>query len=484
MMARAVRCAALALALAFQPAELAVVHATDRCRHEAAFVRPSATGLAPSVVLRGGSAFCAQIRTPVQAILATKGGSPVQTSPQNEEVLSCSLKGLVPRLLAPALLLALSVGFPTVSPAELTTEQKVAANVWSVVDQGFVDRSFNNQDWMKIRQSVVKKNYASRDEAYETISNDLLKPLGDQYTRFINPTKYEALRNSIVGGKGQDVSGIGVTLSIDKKAQRVKIVDTIEGSPAAKAELERGSIITEVNKVRVDDGKATPEDVAALVRGPVGTIAKVKFIEPGSPDDEYEVDIQRNKFTVRPVTHGVNGKTGWIKIKQFDTQTAELVKGAVEENLKKGADCHVVDLRDNAGGFFRAGVDTAALFLEEGSAVVSVVNKDGLQDAFKAEKEGIDTENPLFLLVNENTASASEIMTGALKDNERAKIVGVKTFGKGVVQTVTPLVDGSGVAVTIARYETPNKIDINKKGIEVDGPASKTSMCPDAYPNL
>ena len=347
---------------------------------------------------------------------------------------SWGLKQFAPKLLAPALLLAIAVGLPVATPAELTTEQKVAAQVWSVVDQGFVDRTFNNQDWMKLRESVVKKNYGSREEVYETISKDLLKPLGDQYTRFIDPVKYEALRNSIVGGKGQDISGIGVTLSIDKKAQRVKIVDVVEASPAEGAELERGSLITEVNKVRVDDGKTSPEEVAAMVRGPVGSTVTVKVIEPGSPDDEVEVDIQRSKFTVKPVTHGVKGKTGWIKVKQFDTQTAALVKSALEDNLKQGADCHVVDLRDNAGGFFRAGVETAGLFLEEGNPIVSVINKDGLQDSFKAEKDGVDVENPLFLLVNENTASASEIMTGALKDNARAKVVGTKTFGKGVVQ--------------------------------------------------
>jgi carboxyl-terminal processing protease len=105
------------------------------------------------------------------------------------------------------------------------------------------------------------------------------------------------------------------------------------------------------------------------------------------------------------------------------------------------------------------------------------------QDAFASSKDGVDTASPLFLLVNGNTASASEIMTGALKDQGRAKIVGEKTFGKGVVQTVTPLADGSGVATTIARYETPNHVDINKKGIEVDADAGG-AMCPDPYPNL
>ena len=142
----------------------------------------------------------------------------------------------------------------------------MVAQVWSVVDQGFVDRTFNNNDWMKLRQKAVKRDFASRDEAYEVITNELLKPLGDQYTRFIDPVKYEALRTSIVGGKGQDVSGIGVTLSIDKKAQRVKIVDVVEGSPAAQAELVREALITEVNKVRTDDGKVEP---GAVRRGKV-----------------------------------------------------------------------------------------------------------------------------------------------------------------------------------------------------------------------
>lgn len=155
----------------------------------------------------------------------------------------------------------------------------------------------------------------------------------------------------------------------------------------------------------------------------------------------------------------------------------------VEKSQAAGVSCRVIDLRDNAGGFFRAGVDTASLFLPAGKSEVSVINKNGVSDSFKTEKDGLDTTNPLFLLVNGNTASASEIMTGALKDNGRATVVGERTFGKGVVQTVSALPDGSGIAVTIARYETPNKIDINKKGIEVDSPDT-SKMCPDPYPGL
>lgn len=310
----------------------------------------------------------------------------------------------------------------------------------------------------------------------------MLKKLGDKYTRFITPTKYEALRNSIVGVKGEDVSGIGVTLSNDKDSGRVKIVDTIEQSPAAETGLKRNSLVAEVNKIRTDSTQTTAEEVAALVRGPTGSKVEIKVVEPGSTA-ESTFTIERRKFAVRPVTSGVAGKTGYVKIKQFDQQTAELVKTALEANAAAGATCDVVDLRDNAGGFFRGGVDTAGLFLGKGAVEVYVINKDGTGDTFAADRDGPDTAHPVFLLVNGNTASAAEILTGALKDNGRAKVVGERTFGKGVVQTVTPLFDGSAVAVTVARYETPKHEDINKKGIVPDAPPG-SPLCPDPYPGL
>lgn len=385
------------------------------------------------------------------------------------------------KLFPAALALQIALGMPMAAPAELSDAQKIVAQTWSIVDATYVDRTFNNNDWFKIRQSLIKRPYAEKDEAYKAISEEMLKPLGDQYTRFIDPVKYAALRDSIVsGGKGQDVSGIGVTLSIDKVAQRVKIVDVVEGSPASEAGLKAADVIVEVNKVRTDTGSTTPEEVAALVRGPTGSKAVVKVVSGGS---EKELSMDRRTVKVKPVVSGTNGKMGYIKIKQFDQQTVGLVKDALKANLDAGVNCHVIDLRDNAGGFFRAGVDTAGLFLDAGKQAVFVVNKDGVQDQFATEKAGDDTKNPVYVLVNEYTASASEIMTGALKDNGRATVVGTKTFGKGIIQTVTPLADGAGVAVTIARYETPNHIDINKKGIEPDAPLG-AQMCPDPYPKL
>eukprot|EP00960_Hanusia_phi_P066320 766375-Hanusia_phi.AAC.1 len=232
---------------------------------------------------------------------------------------------------------------PTISHADFTQEQALAADVWSVVDATFVDRTFNNHDWMKLRQNVVKRDYTDRQQAYDAISKDLLEPLGDKYTRFIDPVKFEALRNSIVsrravrhssdilrsGRQGArceleisssfdtcghatkehvQVSGIGVTLSVDKQSKLVQIVDVLDASPAAEAGLKRGSLVVEVDGIRTDDGRSTPDDVAALLRGPTATQAKLKLRLPGS-QEEREMTLERRKVAVKPVTAGMNGKT-------------------------------------------------------------------------------------------------------------------------------------------------------------------------------
>jgi len=425
------------------------------------------------------SASLTQQRASGQASLRKSRASPL---PSLTATASGSWAERAGRAVLPAALgLAVAVGAPVIAPAELSPQQQTVADAWTVVDAVYVDRTFNNQNWFEIRQNLVKRKYASSEEAHKAISEEMLKPLGDQYTRFINPQKYESLKQSITqGGNGQEVSGIGVTLAVDKQSQLVKIVDVAEGGPAEKAGLKRNTLFKEVSKVKSEPGQVTAEEIAALVRGPTGSEVTMIVSEGGA---DKELTVTRQKVNIKPVTGGVSGKTGWIKIKQFDTKTAELVQAEVDKQAAGGVSCRVVDLRDNAGGFFRAGVDAASIFLEAGKQEVSVVNKAGASDSFATEKDGSDTKTPLFLLVNGNTASASEIMTGALKDNKRATVVGERTFGKGVVQTVTPLSDGSGVAVTIAKYLTPSKVDINKKGIEVDS-ADTAGMCADPYPNL
>jgi len=171
---------------------------------------------------------------------------------------------------------------------------------------------------------------------------------------------------------------------------------------------------------------------------------------------------------------GVDGKVGVVRIKSFSGTTADSVKSELESLKKKGAQNFVLDLRGNPGGLLPGGVDTASLFLEANKPVVFVVDKKGVVDAQTTLADGIDLDSPLILLVDKNTASAAEVMTAALKENQRVTVAGEQTFGKGIVQTIRQLENGDngGVAVTIARYETPQHHDINKQGIPVDIKAS------------
>ena len=168
------------------------------------------------------------------------------------------------------------------------------------------------------------------------------------------------------------------------------------------------------------------------------------------------------------VTSQLQGKTGFVRIKQFSTATTADVKSAREGLKAKGAQSLVIDLRQNTGGYFTGGVDVARLLLPKDAKITTVTDNRLNRVEYQTYEDGLDISTPLYLLVDGKTASASEILSSALQDNGRAKLVGVKTFGKAVIQTVSRLEDGSGVVVTTARYETPKGTNINQAGIEVD----------------
>ena len=194
--------------------------------------------------------------------------------------------------------------------------------------------------------------------------------------------------------------------------------------------------------MRFDGGKATPDDVVVVVRGPegskVGMVVErdgkiVDFILTRAP---VKITSVRSYMGDKP---GVDGKVGVIRIKIFSGTTAETVKTELESLKKKGAQNFVLDLRGNPGGLLPGGVDTASLFLEENKPVVFVVNKKGVVDTQSTLVAGIDLDTPMVLLVDKNTASAAEVFTAALKENQRATVAGEQTFGKGIVQTICQL---------------------------------------------
>jgi len=339
-----------------------------------------------------------------------------------------------------------------------------------------VDRTFGGKDWFKLRQSVVKRDYKSDEEVYAALK-DTLSNLGDPYTRYLPPAQYTALINSAVG----ELTGVGLELTAEEGASGgVRIVNVADGSPAIGSGILPGDILENV------DGTPTaglsPEEVAALIRGKQNTKASLRVKSPASRGGKVtDYEIVRQPFKLKGVSwERVKSKgkdVGLITIKTFSGTTRDDVLKALLSFSERGSavDAIVFDMRNNGGGLLQGAIETANLLLPPGKVVVFTVAKDGQQEVQMTLPGGIpsnepslpDLTTPLYLLVNENSASATEVLAGALRDNGRAKVVGTKTFGKGIIQNVQELQQG-GVAITVAKYETPLHNNINKVGIKPD----------------
>lgn len=350
----------------------------------------------------------------------------------------------------------------------LTEEQKLVAEAWRVTDREFVDREFGGQDWFSVRQKMLKQRYDSRVDAYDQV-RAMLAALDDKYTRFLTPSAYDAVFVTATGG----VVGIGVELQTETEpSNRVTINNVVPGGPADRAGVRPGDEI--VNADGEDCTRLSAEEASKYVRGAAGS--KLRLVVRSSPDAEQRVVlIERAEVKLAAVTKSsatLGGvPVGFVTIRQFSTSTAADVKAALADVLAKRPAALVLDLRGNTGGYFTGGVDVARLLLPKGRPITFVTDNRRNVVTYETYDDGLDTETPLYLLVDSRTASASEILSSALQDNGRAKLIGCsgpRTFGKAVIQTVSPLSDGSGIVVTTARYQTPQRTDINKKGIAVD----------------
>lgn len=361
---------------------------------------------------------------------------------------------------------ALAAGYGSMSD-----EQKAVAEAWRLVDNSFLDRTFNGQDWFEMRQNYVKQKYKNMDEA-RTAIEEMVGSLGDKYTRYLSPSKYQSLVDSATG----TLAGVGVEIAQNKDTGRIYASDLEETAPARRAGIQPGDLFVEVDGTKFTTKDATPDDVALKLRGPGGSKVGVVMERNGQTLDfiltreAIKISSVRSYMSPTPVS---GQKVGVVRIKSFSGTTADTVAEKLAELKKKGATAYVIDLRGNPGGLLPGGVGTASLFLEQDKPIVFVVSKTGVADSQLSLANGMETDAPMVVLVDANTASAAEVFTAAMKENDRAVVAGEQTFGKGVVQTIRGLSDNNGgVAITVARYETPQHNNINKQGIPVNIPTS------------
>ncbi|NMG11406.1 carboxyl-terminal processing protease CtpC [Brasilonema sp. UFV-L1] len=340
------------------------------------------------------------------------------------------------------------------SPKELVDE------VWQIINRQYVDGTFNKVDWQAVRREYLNKSYTNKQEAYKSI-REMLKKLDDPYTRFMDPEEFKNMQVDTSG----ELTGIGIQIGLDEKTKKLTVIAPIEDTPAEKAGVLAKDIITKING-KSTEGMDTNQAVS-LIRGEAGTPVNLTVLRNGQ---EKEFRITRAKIEIHPVEYSQKqtpvGKVGYIRLKQFSAHASKEMQQAIRNLEAKQVDGYVLDLRNNPGGLLFSSIEIARMWMNKGTIVST---KDRFAEVEREIANGRAlTTKPLVVLVDKGSASASEILSGALQDNKRAVLIGSQTFGKGLVQSVRPLDDGSGLAVTIAKYYTPNNRDINKHGIDPD----------------
>ena len=351
-----------------------------------------------------------------------------------------------------------------ITPANATlsdSPKAVLDEAWQIVNHEYVDESFNQTDWQAIRHSLLGQEYSSRQQAYSALRR-ALRTLADPYTRFLAPEEYNVLTDQTSG----EVSGIGIRLRRETRTGKIVVVETMTNSPAEQAGIQAGDHVLMV------DGQSTRtmtvEAVSELIRGEVDSQLTLTIADRS--ERQHTLILTRARIEVPTVHHSIReqnaARIGYIRLTEFNAHASEQMVMAINVLLENHAEAFVLDLRGNPGGLLYASIEISRMWLQRG-AIVRTVDRQGQSEEITANRTAL-THLPLAVLVDGQSASSSEILTGALRDNQRATVVGSPTFGKALVQSLHSLSDGSGIAVTVAHYFTPNGTDISTKGITPD----------------
>ena len=331
--------------------------------------------------------------------------------------------------------------------------------VWRLVNAKYVDQTNNAQNWQKWRHKYDDKILTNED-AYVAI-NTMVASLNDPYTKFLDPKEFAEETSSIKGS----LKGIGIQIAV--KDGKLTVIAPIEDTPAEKAGLKADDEILEI------DGKSTKgitvDKAADQIRGKEGT--QVKLLVKRKDQAPKLYTITRANIEIKSISQKLPenitmpNDISYIRLSSFISRNAGTeFRSILEQGYNKKG--FIIDLRSNPGGLLSNAIYISDMFLDDG-VIVSTVDRDGYRETQNATK-GVVTRKPVVVLINKGSASASEIFSGAMKDNGRAVIVGEQSFGKGLVQEINKLPYDAGINITIQKYLTPNGTDINKKGITPD----------------
>ena len=363
------------------------------------------------------------------------------------------MKKLASILIMTAVIIGTGTAFAA-TPAELYDD------VWKIVNKKYYDPTNNAQDWNKWRYRYENK-LKTKEDAYVAIET-MLSSLNDPYTRFLDPKEFNEETESIKGS----LKGIGTQIGL--RDGELVIIAPLEDSPAEKAGLLADDRILEING---ESTKGINIDAAAdKIRGEKGTTVTLLIQRKGVPNKLYSVvrdEIEVKSVSCKPPfeTTKIPNDIQYIRLSSFISKNAA---GEIESilNNSSGMKGFIIDLRSNPGGLLTNAIYISDMLLK-GGVIVSTVDRDSYKTTTRARYQQV-TDKPIVVLINKGSASASEILSGALKDNHRATIVGEQSFGKGLVQEINKLPDEAGMNITIQRYLTPSGTDINKKGITPD----------------
>ncbi len=333
------------------------------------------------------------------------------------------------------------------------TPQKLFEHTWQVVKNEYYDPNFNKQYWIRWKNHYHGKIKTEEDAkvAIET----MLSSLDDPYSRFLTREEF-AEQNSSITSK---ISGIGVNIIND--AGKIKIINVMENTPAQFADLKVNDLIMSIDNKKVS-GMSLAE-VSNLVKGPANTFVSIDVLRN---NELIKKRIIRKEISIKTVKSAMDKNIGYIQIASFISSSTpnEILEALENTNDAQGL---IIDLRGNTGGLLPNAVFAANMFIQKGK-IVSIVGRNGYHYDIMAQDNNVNIDKPVILLVDGASASASEIFSGAMKDYHKAKLLGTKTYGKGMVQKIIPMPNETGLNLTIAKYLTPKGKDINKQGINPD----------------